>query len=326
MADPRWSLDRRIKEYLEELEDGGRSPLTIQDYRWALEHLFNGLEDKKMTLNPRKVGKKEIEYLRTEYLTQCNRTRANLIKILIGFLKWAGNTDVQRLRINFGDTSPKNIRWLQDEEAGVVRSTAEPGIERMVVHCELDLGMRRCEVLRLKVSDFQSGRARQIFIHGKGRNGGKFRQISWHPQTELVLSEYLEDRDAVIRMAIARDASIKVPDDLLIYDRGGKIHPYRKTAIDNILEDLSARVGFKFTNHDLRRTCGRMMYRAGVTLEEIARIFGHSDTRTTSHYIGLDLEDMDHAMAKYAQYQTSMILPKMVKNEDSQIKSGQSGI
>ena len=69
-----------------------------------------------------------------------------------------------------------------------------------------------------------------------------------------------------------------------------------------------------------------MMHRAGVTLEEIARIFGHSDTRTTAHYIGLDFEDMNAAMARYSQYQYFLVVPRMVQNELSQEKSGQSRI
>lgn len=325
MANARWSLDKEISAYLGELEDGGRSPLTIQDYRWALNHLFNGLEDAKMTLNPRKVGKAEIEYLRNDYLTQCNRTKANLIKILMGFLKWTGNQQIAKIRLCFGDTSPKNIRWLSDHEARTVRENAV-GIEKMVVHCELDLGMRRCEVLRLKVNDFQRGRNNAIFIHGKGRNGGKFRQISWHPETMWMLDDFLIMRQAEIEKAKMKNRAVQVPEALFIYERGGKLHSYKKTAIDDILTDLGNRVGIKFSNHDLRRTCGRMMYRAGVQLEEIARIFGHSDTRTTAHYIGLDFEDMSAAMSKYAQYQNMRILPQMVKNELSQEKSGQSGI
>lgn len=39
-----------------------------------------------------------------------------------------------------------------------------------------------------------------------------------------------------------------------------------------------------------------MMYRAGVQLEKIARIFGHSDSRTTAHYSGLDIKDMSAHM------------------------------
>jgi hypothetical protein len=44
------------------------------------------------------------------------------------------------------------------------------------------------------------------------------------------------------------------------------------------------------------------MYRAGVKIEKIARIFGHSDTRTTMKHLGLDHEDMSEAMKHHAQY------------------------
>ncbi len=69
-----------------------------------------------------------------------------------------------------------------------------------------------------------------------------------------------------------------------------------------------------------------MMYRSGVRLEKIAKIFGHADTRTTIRYLGLDFEDMDEAMVQYSQYQKTLIVPQMVQNEVSQSESGQGGI
>lgn len=197
----------------------------------------------------------------------------------------------------------------------------------MIVHCELDLGMRRIELLRLKVWSFSRGRINSVQIHGKGRNGGKHRQISWHPDTAAVLEEYNRMvRQPAINKARAKNPKCQIPDELFIYERAGKLEPYKKTAIDQFLEGLGERVGFNFTNHDLRRTCGRMMYRSGVRLEQIAKIFGHADTRTTIKYLGLDFEDMSDAMSQYAQYQKTPIELKTVQNEESQMESGQSGI
>lgn len=113
-----------------------------------------------------------------------------------------------------------------------------------------------------------------------------------------------------IDKAREKNPNVQVPDALFIYERGGELYPFKKTAIDQFLEDLGERVGFRFTNHDLRRTCGRMMYRAGVKLEEIAKIFGHADTRTTIRYLGLDFKDMSDAMKVYAQYQNFKNEPK----------------
>jgi integrase len=84
--------------------------------------------------------------------------------------------------------------------------------------------------------------------------------------------------------------------------------------IDNIISAVGKRAGVdKVSNHDLRRTCGRMMYRAGVPLELIAKIFGHSDTRTTIRYLGLDSDDMRLAMQQYARYQKGTFVPEEVQ-------------
>ncbi len=187
--------------------------------------------------------------------------------------------------------------------------------------------MRRIEVLRLKVSDFKSGRASTVHILGKGRNGGKHRTIYWHPETGAILQEYLEGhRHDVIAKAKRKNSSVKVPDELFIYEWGGELKAYKKTAMDKILKDLGSRIGLEFSNHDLRRTCGRMMYRAGGRIEKIARIFGHAYTRTTIHYIGLDYDDMSEVMELYARYQSQVIFPKTEKIEGIQKNGGPIGI
>ena len=66
-----------------------------------------------------------------------------------------------------------------------------------------------------------------------------------------------------------------------------------------------------------------MMYRAGVPVEIIARKFGHTDTRTTMKYLGLDFEDLSAAERCYADYQASILSPKMGTSGASQENYGQ---
>ena len=69
------------------------------------------------------------------------------------------------------------------------------------------------------------------------------------------------------------------------------------------------------------------MHRAGVKTEQIARIFGHSDTRTTIRYLGLDHDDMSAAMQKYARYQECASVPKVVQiDSEPDSVSGGTGI
>jgi len=52
----------------------------------------------------------------------------------------------------------------------------------------------------------------------------------------------------------------------------------------------------------------------GLTVVEvIAKIFGHSDTRTTIRYLGLDHDDMRLAMEQYARYQKGAFVPEEVQ-------------
>ena len=324
-----WTLGKELEEYFQELRDGDRSETTIQDYRWTLWNMFRGLDEAGMTVNPRKIGRTEIEYIRkVHYEGRSGGYVAGQIKCLLIFCRWAGNVNLAKMRVSYGDASPTNIRWLTDEQARAVRTEAT-GIERMIVHCELDLGMRRIEVLRLTTRSFKRGRMNIVEIHGKGRNGGKHRKINWHPDTEWILTEYLEGHRAdVIAKARAKDPAVTVPDGLLIYERAGRLHSYHKTSVDELVKGVGERLGFEVTNHDLRRTCGRMMYRSGVKLEVIMRMFGHCDTKTTVRYLGLDFDDMSGAMVMYADYQRGLItaVPQMGTNGESQLDGGRAGI
>lgn len=320
------TLEGEIEAYLQALKDGNRSEATIHVYNWSLRTIFTALMDAKLQINPRKVGRPEIDYLKNEYLAgAAERYKANMVWMLVSFCKWAGNQEVAKVKVGFGCIPTKRVRWLEDDQAMTLKLNAL-GVEKMVIHCELDLGMRRIEMLRLKVTDFHAGRVHSVNLLGKGRYGGKPRVINWHPETAKILNEYLELRDKEIAKARKKNPSVEVPANLLIFEMAGKLRPYKKGAIEKLQNRMGARVGFHFSNHDLRRTCGRMMYRAGVAIEIIARKFGHSDTRTTMKYLGLDFEDLSAAETLYATYQASKICPKMGTFDKSQIENGQGGI
>jgi integrase len=98
----------------------------------------------------------------------------------------------------------------------------------------------------------------------------------------------------------------------LIYKHQAKLYAYQKTEIDQILGRLMKKVEtayereIDFSNHTLRRTSGRMLWKAKVPLEVIKEILGHQDPVQTIRYLGLNLDDQDEAMSKLAQYQNSL--------------------
>lgn len=72
------------------------------------------------------------------------------------------------------------------------------------------------------------------------------------------------------------------------------------SGIDEMLKPLGEQIGVKFSNHTLRRTFGRTMYRSGVEVATISKMMGHESIDQTLKYIGVDLDDMNSAMAAFA--------------------------
>jgi integrase len=151
-------------------------------------------------------------------------------------------------------------------------------------------------------------------------NHGKRRTVAFHRETMAELEYYLKLRDAEIMRSEGRGT---IPDSLLIYfGQGRELHTYKRTAVDVRLARVAKRTGLKFTNHTLRRTYGRTLWLAGVPLETISSLMGHEDTKTTTQYLGLNMDDKESAMRKLAEFESAV---KCGKNLSSSQISGQSG-
>ena len=323
----KWSLGGELDRYQQTLLARGLSEGTVHSELWALGYMTDELYSAGFDINPRRIGQSQVDYLEKVIYKDClQSTKAWYLSIFRQFLEWAKNKQTDGIRWPYRGYARTNADWLSDEQAQYVRVNGQD-IERILVHCELDLGMRRVEVLRLKVDDFRTGRDSNISILGKGRHGGKPREIGWHEDTASELKSYLRLRDAEIAIARLSNPSVEVPPNLLIYaTTNGGLKAYKRGALDNIVRGLSGRLKIKFSHHTMRRTCGRMMYFAGVRIEEIANFLGHSDTRTTLLYLGLKAQDTTNALERLAQYQKAVKIPENGIFGTSQQNSGPCGI
>ena len=288
--------------------------------------MYGALRASGLGIKRKLIAQPHVDFLVNVRYAGCEQSYvAHNLSMLRQHLKWAGNRQTDLVRWPVRGSSRPNANWLEDHEAMILKQQAR-GIERMIVHCELDLGLRRIEVLRLKVEDFRTGRANSIRVHGKGRHGGKERIIPWGKDTPGELEAYLRIREDLIAKARSVNPSVEIPGELLLYERKGCLFAYKKSALENFLVRLSRETGIKFSNHTLRRTFGRMTFRAGAPIETIATMLGHSDTKTTVLYLGIDQEDMAHAMDLLAQYQKAVKCPEKGVLGVSQQNSGPCGI
>jgi integrase len=194
------------------------------------------------------------------------------------------------------------VDWLEPEQAYKVRETAMQmrPVLGLIVHLELDLLLRRVEVLRLRTRDIHKN---YLDVLGKGRNGGKWRTVS----LDAVESAEIIDRWLQVRSQMLAQTSGPQTDACMVYLEGKSLVPYKRSAVDDMLKSVMEESGVHFKgNHTLRRTGGRLMWQQGQPIETIASIMGHEDIRTTLKYLGIKLTDQAQAIRAVAEARCQM--------------------
>lgn len=171
------------------------------------------------------------------------------------------------------------IRPRRDKKLPVVLSQQEA---RSLVYAPINLkhrailqlmystGIRRGELLALKVSDIDSARMVINIRQGKGR---KDRQVLLHTKVLEILREYY---------------SRYHPKDYLFEGYGSK-RCYSASSLTKIVKSNAKKVGITkdISVHTLRHCFATHMLERGVNLKVIQQFMGHSSIKTTTIYLSL---------------------------------------
>lgn len=283
---------------------------TRQKYLWYYTAWFSALEKKGLETIPSKIGETEINYLCNElWKDNLHSTREYYVKIFNMILRRYNNTIVEDIGLRFPTDQRINVDWLTPAEQVIILEADLTPLQKLVTHLELCLGLRRIEVLRLELKDVRKG---YFDICGKGEDAGKWRTVPFHPDTRAIINEWMIERNRMIAEAREHRPDIDVPDALIIYKRytkNVKLGRYSENGDgldDQVRHKIVNDVGFSFGNHTLRRTCGRSLWEAEVPDATIAKIYGHSDVKTTLDYIGVNLDHMSEALISLQSYQNNL--------------------
>jgi site-specific recombinase XerD len=136
-------------------------------------------------------------------------------------------------------------------------------------------GLRRCEVLGLRLKDVQVADRRLVVVEGKG---GHHRVVPAANRFFGALGEYLHDE----RPATSTDRVFVV----LKGPRRGL--PLSAEGLDEILSGARRRAGLDHaTCHELRHTCLTRLREAGMALEAVQAQAGHLSIESTRVYLHL---------------------------------------
>ena len=148
--------------------------------------------------------------------------------------------------------------------------------DRAMAEAMLLGGLRRCEVLGLRLSDLQVA-ARRVFIaEGKG---GHQRQVPLSGRFFASLAAYLDGERPP-------DAGT---DRVFVVLKGRRRGlPLSPAGLDQILDSARSRAGLvQATCHQLRHTCLTRLREAGMALEAVQAQAGHTSIESTRIYLHL---------------------------------------
>ncbi|MBT6069320.1 tyrosine-type recombinase/integrase [Candidatus Peregrinibacteria bacterium] len=141
---------------------------------------------------------------------------------------------------------------------------------RAVIAIMLLAGLRRCEVVNLKLNDI-SLENRMIFVNqGKG---SKDRMLPMNARLHTILSEYMRDRERLGEESIHFFISLT---------RG---KPFGERGITNLICKLKKLTGVYFSSHMLRHTFATLMLEGGCDIYTLSKLMGHAKITTTTIYL-----------------------------------------
>jgi integrase len=194
-------------------------------------------------------------------------TRAMNLGLLRQFLEWKAVPLAAQKKIWKGPRRVATRRyWLTKDQLTALLNAAE-GRERVALLLMGANGLRQLEVRLLRVRDcHMEADSPTLDVTGKF---DKVRQIAMN---RLVWSEMLP----------------------LVTGKNGndRVYPWKRSTIARDLWNACDRAGIpRRSPHDLRRTFGRLAYKAGVPLTTIQGFYGHEKLEQTVYYIGIDQAD-----------------------------------
>jgi site-specific recombinase XerD len=148
--------------------------------------------------------------------------------------------------------------------------------DRAMIDAMLLGGLRRCEVLGLRLEDIRVGERRLFIVDGKG---GRQRLIPISNRFLEVVGRYLDHERP-------KDAATDRVFVVLKGQRRGQ--PLSAAGLDEIMRGARRRAGLEHAScHELRHTCLTRLREAGMSIEALQAQAGHASIETTRIYLHL---------------------------------------
>ena len=178
-----------------------------------------------------------------------------------------------------------------------IRNNRKMFRDRALLDLMLYAGLRREETAILTTGNFrQDGGRWWLVLTGKGQ---KTRRLKVHDVLYKSLAAWMTAAGLIMG---AENGPVFCNLTKAGNSTGKALNP---SVIERIVAEYGAAAGLapfdgenRLSPHDLRRTCPRNAYDNGASLIQVQQMLGHSDPKTTAHYIGSYTDDDASAIDK----------------------------
>jgi len=280
---------RLFESFLDSKKLEGRSENTLNYYKLMLSKLLMSIEKPLQNYTTNDIREWLLLYKETGV---SNVTVNNVRRIFSSFFSWL-EAEEYILR------DPMRRIHRVKEEYQVKKAYSEWEIERLRVHLKdsvrdraifellLSTGMRLSELGGLNQGDVDFSE-REIIVFGKG---AKQRIVYFDERTALFLQQYLESRTDDNPALFVQEK--RVNGEWLRLGISGIGTLIRQWGRDCKIDNVHA--------HRFRRTMATRALRAGMPIEQIQVILGHSSIETTRIYAKVNQDDVKYAHRKYVR-------------------------
>jgi integrase/recombinase XerD len=259
---------------LEELQRRNLSPITTRIYLHAVEEFARYFKK-----SPDQLGPEHIRQYQAHLFTE-RKLGAIAVTQQLSALRFLFQRTLKRPWMLEGMVSPKRpIRLpevLSREEVERLIECAASPLHRIWLLTLYATGMRREELVHLKIGDIDSAR---MLIHVRQGKGRKDRAVVLSPRLLDELRDYWRRADPKPRTYLFPGRGPHQSVDV----------PLLSKSVFNAVRQAAKRAGLNkhVHPHTLRHSFATHLLESGADLHTIQLLLGHADLSTTSRYLHL---------------------------------------
>jgi integrase/recombinase XerD len=280
-------VDRLISVYLRTLT----SPQTVRTYNTEIRMFVAFVGDELGREALGEVTAEDVslyrEHLLKAYAPATAAKKLAALRRFLTFTYMSGATRINPEALRFFGKSPKigqdpSYNVLTSEELSRMLSAARAGSYRDYVMLAVmaGAGLREAEVVGLKVGDFREVEGGQVFLRVAGK-GAKIRNVPVSPDLWRLVQRYI----LLTERSLTSRADARKP--VFASREGGGTKPLTTRSVRYIVKKYADWAGITkaISPHSIRHTVGTNMAVNEAPLLVIQQFLGHSDPKTTLHYI-----------------------------------------